>query len=80
MINEEEGFKYLGNPNFWTIEALFINKKRMCLADKKRIINIGILAWNSLIVLLVINIFYLLDSILKGGDNRREREIEKKGE
>jgi hypothetical protein len=44
MISEEEGFKYLENPNFWTIEALFLFKTKMYLTDKKRIINIKRLA------------------------------------
>jgi len=44
MMSEEERFKYLENPNFWTIEALFINKNKMYLTDKKGIINIEILA------------------------------------
>jgi hypothetical protein len=44
MIDEEEGFKYLENPNFWTIEAQFFSKNKMYLADKKIIINLDILA------------------------------------
>ena len=42
MISEEEGFKYLENPNMWTIEALFLKKKKMYLTDKKMIINMKI--------------------------------------
>jgi hypothetical protein len=44
MINEEEGFKYLENPNFWTSDAPFLNNNKMYLTEKKRIINLVILA------------------------------------
>ncbi len=55
MINEEEEFKYLENPNIWTTYVVFLNKNNIYLADKKRIINIEILAWNSLIIITSIN-------------------------